>query len=623
MMFPLSGLRAQPHALACAAACLCAGLSSLPVQASPGSPPSSDPSLDPVVVTATRSPQPVSRVLADISVLGREALERSGATCAADLLATLPGVSFSRNGGPGGVTSVYLRGGESRHTAVYIDGLRVDSQSTGGAVWESLPVDEIERVEVLRGPAAAVYGSDAVNGVVQIFTRRGRAGWQADAALTVGSHDTRTARAGFSGGHGAWDYALSASQGRSDGYNARLTPTSNPDDDGWRRGGLQGRLGWAPAEGHRVEAALQSTRLRSQYDGSLTADDVSRHTLRSAGLGWQAHWSERLDTRVQFGESRSTYESQPSFYRTETTLRNLLLQQGLTLGGQRLDLTLERREDELLNPATAWTPTLAGERFQNAVGAGWRGEFGAHALQAHLRHDRDSEFGGHSTGSLAWGWGFAPGWRATLSAGTSLRVPTLYQRFSEYGVAALDPETGRNLEAGLRWSSQGAELGLVAWRNRVEDLIVFGAAGPCTSSFGCYENASRVRYEGLTLSGRQRLGAWSLQGSLDWHDPRNLDTDRLLPRRARKMAKLAAGYQGEGWNAGAEWQGVGARWDNAANTVRLAGYGLLNLQAGYTLLPGLTLQGRVDNVTDQDHQSANTYPQPGRTVQLALRWAMR
>ncbi|OYU74457.1 MAG: TonB-dependent receptor, partial [Burkholderiales bacterium PBB5] len=283
---------------------------------------------------------------------------------------------------------MFIRGGESRHAALYIDGLRVDSQTTGGAAWEMLPVAEIERIEVLRGPAAAVYGSDAIAGVVQLFTKRGAGALQANAAVSVGSFATRQASAGVNGVAGAVDYALSGSAGRSQGFNARPgSASANPDDDGWRRGSLQGRLGWQLAAGHRVEAAVLASNLRAQYDGSLKNDDIARNALRTVSLGWQGQWNKDSNTHVQIGQSQATYETQPSYYRTETTLRNYLLQQGQTWGNQHLDLTVERREDELLNPATAFAAELRGQRHQDALGLGWRIDLGEHALQAFVRHD--------------------------------------------------------------------------------------------------------------------------------------------------------------------------------------------------------------------------------------------
>lgn len=578
-------------------------------------------SLDTIVVTASRSPQPLSEVLADISVVERDEIERSGATGVADLLARLPGVEFARNGGPGTSTSVFLRGSEARHTAVYLDGVRLDSQSTGGAVWEQIPLAQIERIEVLRGPAAALYGSDAVGGVVQLFTRRGEGAARPTASLSVGSQDTLQAQAGVSGAAGPLDYAVSVSGGRSRGFNARTTATANPDDDGWRQSAASARLGWQAAPGHRVNANLLATRLKAQYDGSADADDLARHQLRTASLAWDGQWNGQSRSSAQASESQSIYETAPSPYRSETTLRNLTAQHEQRFGAHRLSLLLERREDRLVNPATEWSETLAGHRSQNGLMLGWRADLGDHGLQAHVRRDDDSEFGGQSTGSLAWAWRWAPAWRVTAAAATSFRAPTLYQRFSEYGVASLVPETGRNLELGLRWAQGRDELGLVAWRNTVSHLINFGAAGPCASTYGCYENVGRARYEGATLSGRTAVGPVALQVSADWHDPRNLDTGKRLARRASRLATMAAETPVAGWTFGAELQAAGARFDDAANTRRLGGYALVNLRASTALAPGWSLEGRIDNLADKAYELASTYATAGRTAQLALRWA--
>ncbi|MEF7615537.1 TonB-dependent receptor [Aquincola sp. MAHUQ-54] len=606
--------RWRSHALAATSICL----------ASPAVLAQSPAPADTVVVTASRIAQPLSQVLADMSVLDRVDIERSGAASVADLLARLPGIEISRSGGPVGTTGVFIRGSETRHVAVFIDGQRIDSQSTGGALWEQVPLEQIDRIEVVRGPAAAVYGSDAVGGVVQFFTRRGEGKPLVSAGVSLGSRQAAKVHAAVSGAAGALDYALSASHDRSDGFNSRPIPTANPDDDGWRRSAMHARVGARVAEGHRVEATLTASNIRSQYDafGTTTDDDTGRHMLRSGALSWQGRWSPASQTRVQLGESRSTYETRPSFYRTETTLRDLTVQHEQRFGVHTLTVTAERKEDQLHNPATEFVPTLDGDRSQDALALGWRADLGAHALQVHVRHDHDSEFGNKGTGSVAWGWTFAPGWRASASAATSFRAPTLYQRFSEYGVASLVPESGRNLELALRWSDAVTEVSATAWRNRVRNLIVFGAAGACQSTFGCYESVGRAEYEGLTLAAQHRAAGLALRGSLDWHDPRNTDTDKILARRARVLATFGVDGQWAGWGWGAEVQAAGKRYDDAANTRRLGGYGLVNLRAEHRLARGLSLEARIDNVADKDYELARDYATAGRVFQVGLRWTM-
>ena len=612
---------ALPTARAVAALLPLAAAFSTPIARGQGAP-----EAQPVVVTANRTAQPLSDVLADISVVDRATIERSGVTGVADVLARLPGIEFARNGGPTAATSVFVRGNENRHTAVYIDGVRFDSQTTGGPVWEQIPLDQIERIEVLRGPAAAVYGSDAIAGVVQVFTKRGQGPAQPTAALTVGSYRTSLAQAGLSGSADAFDYALSASQGQSKGFDARTAAVAghNPDDDGWRRTSGNARVGYQINAEHRVDASILASNLRSDFDGFMPGlDDRSDYTLRSGNLAWQGRWNDDATTRLQLGQTASTYEAQPDFYRSETTLRNITLLHEQRVGDNQFNATLERREDELLNPATVFAPTLEAKQHQNAIGLGWRADFGAQALQAHLRHDDDSEFGGKTTGSLAWGWGFAPQWRVTAAAATSFFAPTLYQRFSQFGNPDLQPEDGRNLELGLRWAANDSQASLAGWRSRVTNLINFGPPGPCVDAFGCYVNVGRAQLNGVTLAARTLLGGITLRGSIDWHDPRNADTDKLLPRRAQQLATLGAQTQWSGWTFAADMQAAGARWDNPANTQRLGGYALFNLFAGKQLMPGLVLEGRIDNVGDKDYELATGYAMPGRNGQLTLRWALR
>src|SRR5690606_24901309 len=162
-------------------------------------------------------------------------------------------------------------------------------------------------------------------------------------------------------------------------------------------------------------------------------DDHGLNRLGTLGAAWSAQWSKRYSTRLSVSESDPRYETVPSPYLTKTRLRNYLLQNEWREGGQRITATLERREDHLVNPP------IAQGRHQNAIALGYGFSGGPHTLQVNLRHDRDSEFGGQTTGGVAYGYGFAPGWRATVAAGTAFRVPTLYQRFSEYGQPALQP----------------------------------------------------------------------------------------------------------------------------------------------------------------------------------------
>ncbi|MEC5212149.1 vitamin B12 transporter [Polaromonas sp. CG_9.5] len=573
------------------------------------------PQLAETVVTATRVAQPLSDVVADVSIIDRAQIERSGAVGVADVLKRLPGIEITRNGGPGATTSVFLRGAESRFTAVYIDGVRIDSQATGGAAWEAIPLALIDRIEVLRGPAAAVYGSDALGGVIQFFTRRGETGFSPYAGVGVGTYNTRKLEAGFSGASGAFDYALGLAHEKSDGFNARPIAGQNPDKDGYRNQSANLRLGFQINKAQRLEATYLSSDGNSGYDNSLRADDRNLHKLQTLGLNWQAQWTEAWSTRLSVTESTDRYETTPSPYLTETRLRGYTLLNEVRLGEHLLTAALERKEDHLKN-----APIDQG-RSQNALALGYGFSHQAHTVQLNVRHDKDSEFGGKTTGSAAYAYAFTPAWRATASAGTAFRAPTLYQRFSQYGVATLVPEKSRNVELGLRWAQGASSAGLVAYRNKVDNLITFAGAGGCISTFGCYSNTARAEYSGATLSAAHAMNGVNLAASLDVQNPRDLATGKSLARRAKEHATLSADTRVANWQLGAEAQFSGKRFDDAANTRVLSGYSLVNLSASTPISKDWTLLARIDNLADKKYEVARTYGTAGRTFYAGVKWA--
>lgn len=573
-----------------------------------------------VVVTATRTAQPLTDIVADVSIVDRETIENTGATGLVDLLARLPGVEISRNGGVGNSSNVFLRGAEGRFTAVYIDGVRVDSQSTGGAVWEQIPLSQIDRIEVLRGPAAAVYGSDAIGGVIQLFTKKGDGAAAPYVGVGIGTHKLRRIEAGVSGSTGeggVFDYSLGITREESDGYDIRDSAGHNPDKDGHSSTAGNARLGLKINAAHRLDATFVANRLESGYDSSTTRVDERNHNrMRTAGLTWSAKWTEAFSSRLSVTDSMSRYETRPSPYLTETQLRGYLWHNEYRLGAHLFTAALERREDDLTNAP------IARDRSQDALALGYGYNAGGHTVQLNVRHDSDSEFGGKGTGSAAYGYAITPALRATASVSTAFRAPTLYQRFSKYGNPSLEPETGRNVEVGLRYTSGATHASVLAYRNRVSNLIVFdSAAKSCGDPFGCYNSVGRAEYKGVTFAAGHRIGGVTLRGSIDLQNPRDLTTGKLLQRRAKRHGTLGADAVLAGWTLGAEVQASGRRFENATNTQVLGGYGLLNLYASTRVARDFTLLARVDNLGDKQYQVARTYVPPGRTLYVGLKWA--
>ena len=579
-----------------------------------------------VVVTATRVLQPLTDLVADVTIVDRGQIQRSGAAGLGDVLARLPGIEMARNGGLGGITSVFLRGAETRFTAVFIDGVRVDSQGTGGASWDVIPLSQVDRIEVLRGPAGAVYGSDAIGGVIQIFTLKGEGPPSPYVGLSLGTYGTTKAEAGVSGSQGSWDYSLGLVRQESKGFN--VMQSRNSDDDGYTSESLAARVGLELNAAHRLDLSVLSSQLNAQYDsqfGAINVDDRTLKKLQTSALSWRAQWSADYSSTVSVNRSQDRYETLPSPDLTVTNMTGYLFQNEYRRQGHVLTWTLERRDNELSNSET--TPRDSSH-FQNALALGYGLSGSGHSVQLNLRHDIDSVFGPQTTGALGYGYALTPNWRVKAAAGTAFRAPTLYQRFSPYGAADLLPETGRNLDLGLNYAEGPRAFGLTVYQNNVSNLIQYeGNTGTCPANDpldpfgGCYANTAKARYQGMTLTGRYLIGNVTLSGSLDLQDPRDSVTGKLLARRAQQHGKLAAETRVRGWAVGAELQASGLRYNNAGNTTELPGYALLGLRAESQVAKNWTLLVRLDNATDAKYELAQGYASAGRSLYAGLTWA--
>ncbi len=579
---------------------------------------------DTMVVTAAREPQPLRTVTADMSVIDAAAIERSGAVAVADLLAQVPGVQITRNGGAGQVTSVFLRGTGNQHTAVFIDGVRYSSQELqGGAVWSALPLAQIERIEVLRGPAAAIYGSDAMGGVIQIFTRQGDGPLRAHAEAGLGNQGSSQVSAGLQGGANGWNYGLHIADERSDGFDVYPGNawTPNPDKDGYANTSLGLNAGLKLGI-HQFDARLLHNRLKTQYDQSAAPfDDFDTVDNTTGTLRWQATWNDRYQSVVQLGHARSDNQrttTDPESADGSST--NYLLQNQWKLGAHRLNLDLERREDRL-STDYAWTQNTDSRRIQDSLSAGWRYANGQQQFDANMRHDRIRDQQNKTTGGLGYGLQLGDSLRWVASAGTAFRTPTLYERFTGQAAADLKPESSTNIETGLHYSAGTNQLSAVAYRNKIKNQISFDSSWSNAQGCDCYRNWESVELKGLTLSGATRLDRLNLGLSLDFLNPKNLENGKLLPYRSKRMLKLTADTQLAGWTLGAEAQLYSARFTDADNTDSLGGYGVANLYAQHKLAKDWTLLARLNNLADRDYAPTKGYANAGRTLFVSVKWA--
>lgn len=582
-----------------------------------------DEAVAPVVVTANREPQPIQKVMADVTVVTRDDIERQAGTAVADVLKTLPGFEIVRNGDVYGTSGVFLRGAESRHLLVLIDGVRLDTQSgSGGATWEALPLSEIDRIEIVRGPASAIYGSDAVAGVVQIFTRKGQGPLRMTLGMGVGSHGLIQSDVSLSGGHDAWSYSLGGAISRASGFDTRSNTkvgTQAEDNDDYRASSAHAGVGYRLSERQSFHISLLTQHSNAGYDSSVSSkvDDRSVQDLDSVSAAWVAQWLDAWRSTVTVGQANSRYETRPSVYVTRTEVRNASWANQITVGEHTVRATLEGREDRLKNTSV---PADRDVQRDGALGLGYDWQGRDVSVQTSIREDHHSAFGEHVTGSVGAAYDLSKQWRIRGSWGTAFRAPTLYQRFSPYGQANLQPEIARTSELGLQYHSGSLQWGVTVFNSRVEDLINYDSPGVCASTWGCYRNVGRATLRGVELSGAATWAGVRWTGAFNLDDPRNAETDTLLARRARQHGSVRAETSWAQWMWGAQAQWSGQRFDDASNLNRLGGYALLGVDAQKDLNQNWKLILRVDNLTDKRYETARTYSTSGRAVFAGVRW---
>ncbi|HEU4773055.1 MAG TPA: TonB-dependent receptor, partial [Lysobacter sp.] len=577
-----------------------------------------------VVVTAARAPQTPEQLISDLVVIDAEQIARAGPIGLAELLQRHAGAELSTNGGPGQVSGVFLRGTNTSHVVLLIDGVRVNSATTGTNALEHVPLAQIERIEVLRGPASSLYGADAIGGVIQIFTRRDHGAFAPHFQLGAGSNGLREASGGFGGSIGRGWFGGDAGYQRTDGINAcRGSATlfqgcyaDEPDRDGYRNHSLNLRGGYTFSDALSMEASALRTEGENEYDGFYNYSEIMQQVF-SGKLRYTP--GERVAVTVNAGRSDNESDNYTGDVHASTnnTHRDTAsVQADVTVaGGQLLSAGVDWYQDHL-DSSTAY---LVDSRENTAVFVQYQGTFGAQQWQAGVRNDDNDQFGNHTTGSLGWGMTLDNGFRLSANYGTGFKAPTFSDLYDPWsGVPGLKPEESESLNLGLAQTAANWNWALDVYETRIDDLITYD------STTWMMSQVERARIRGAEFTFNTTLAGWDLSTQLSHTDPRNhsagVQHGNLLARRARNTARVDLDRRFGDFRFGTTLIAAGERFDDAANNVRLGGYGTLDLRVEYALSPAWSLQARATNVLDRDYETVAWYNQPGREYGLRLKY---
>jgi len=581
--------------------------------------------LEPVVVTATRTELPLRDVLASVELISGDDLLMRPAADLGDALRFVPGVEVTRLGGPGQQTSIFVRGTESNHVLVLIDGLRMNPGTIGTAALQNVAPEFVERVEVVKGPRSTLYGSDAIGGVINVITRDAADGSSVQAGY--GSYDTKTAsfRAGHAGERA--EFSVGGAWQDSEGFPTR-------SDDATDRGSDNASFtAAASAEAGMLTLGLrawhaQGTTQYSDFFAVPVDQDFENSTVAlTAGFAPGGAWNSRL--MLAYAVDDLAQNQSADFLDTNR----------YTLDWQN-DIALSERNT--LTAGVLWQDEDAeAESFGAPYGADTetaqfylqdQAAFGPHRVVLGAAYTDHDDFGSHATWNAEYGFAFGAGSLVAASAGTGFRAPDATDRYGFGGNPDLDPEESTSYEVSWRQAiGERQSFSLAAFRNDIDDLIDFFVIDPNTFE-GENRNVDQARIEGVEASWRYDGEDWSARVTGTWQDPRDETTDERLLRRAREYFTAALARRFGGHEIGLEALYGGERRDFGFPQAVLPSYWLANLSARIALGERLSLVARVENLFDEDYALASGtslsgerfyYNAPGQSFHGAIRYEFR
>ena len=571
-------------------------------------------SIDAIVVTATRMPQPLNKTIADTTVLNEQEIRHSGAPDVPTLLRSLAGVEVVQSGSLGAQSSTFMRGSNSNQVLVLLDGVRINSATTGATALEHIMLDNIERIEVVRGNVSSLYGSEAIGGVIQLFTKHGKGAPTFNASAGLGNYGTQRLAAGFSGAAESTSFSLNAGRVRTDGVSAMnptLASNANPNNNGYDNNTFSAQIKHAFNTDHALSATWFSARGEISFDNNFGATNINntQTTIDKISLASDDQINEKWHSTLrlaQGSDDSQTYTNGTPAYRYKTQSNQYVWQNNLKLSDdQQLSLSAENLT-QLVSSNTLYAHTT---RNVNSLSGGYTGEFGQQQIQFNLRQDSYSDFGTVNTGLLGYGFAFSESWRVTGSVSNAFKAPTFNDMYDPYlGNPALKPERSQNDEVGLHYTANGHRVDAIYFDNRITDFITLNSAYVATNTVLAQITGQEFSYAG-------DFGNSHIKANATFQNPRDTTTGLVLARRAKEFASAAATHDFNALNVGVEMRYSGERQDGSHT---LSSYSLFNLSSRYTLDKHWNLSARINNVFNTDYSEAYSYNTLGRNAFIGI-----
>lgn len=579
-----------------------------------------------MVVTATRTETDKNQLAAAATVYTRKDIERLQAKTLPELLSGTTGIDIVQTGGYGKDTNIYMRGTNSDHVLVLIDGIKVGSVTAGTTPFQFIPLDQVERVEIIRGPQSSLYGSEAIGGVIQIFTRKGNQDEKPSVTLEAGAgtYDTYRASGSVSGKWKNTWYTLGSSQFGSQGFNARQAISGpfgfyQPDQDGYLNTALNARLGHRFDNNAEVEAFFIRAEGKNEFDG--TAQNKMEFVEQTVGTSAAMNITDNWRSMLRFGQSRDegvNFAPSGRFAsKFNSTRWNASWLNEIALSdAHKLTIGADYRLDQV-DSSTVYLET---SRYDAGIFTELHSRIlDDHFINASIRGDKNEVLGEQVTGNFGWRYHWNYGISPFASFGNAFKAPTFNQLYYPgFGNPSLKSEQSTSFEAGLAGDHDWLQWEVRGYHTNIDNLIVT-VTNPATF-LSSAENVDKAQIDGIEAEiGTQWLG-WTGKLNMNLLSPKNRASNLLLPRRADKTLSYDLSRSFGAFDVGANLLAQADRFDDAANRTKVAGYVTVDLRTAYHLNKNWMLSAKLNNLLDKQYQTVNTYNTADRNFFISIHY---
>ncbi len=595
-----------------------------------------------IIVTATRTAETVDETIAPVTIITRKDIERTQASSVSEVLRTSVGISFTSNGGFGSVSGINLRGTNTNHVLYLIDGVPIGSASSGTTAIEYLPISQVERIEIVRGPRSSLYGSNAIGGVIQIFTNKSSKK-KATASIGYGTDNSKEVTASYADGNDSSQFSGGFSVFDGDGYDFYgrdsygIENKFDGDDDGYKNYSVSLNGSHKLTQNMTLSGLFLRTQGESEFDGY---SDTNTHTefteqVMSGTVDFSVteDWQTKLTLARSYDKQHITSYKLPAkgFYFVEPTdyfntkTDNVIWQNDIIVRDlDLLTLGLDYKEDKV----DSSNNYAQNSRWNQAFYSQYSYNGDVFTTQLSWRYDDNEAFGSHNTWNIGTGFSLDKNVRITSSYGTAFKAPTfndLYWPADAFfaGNPDLKPEESRSFDFGVEITTGETLWTAHYFDTRVDNLITYVSSWPGVSMM---ENVNKANIDGFELSVATNLLGWTVSANASFIDPIDESTGKMLPRRSKYNFNLALDNHSGAFSYGASVLASSERYNRTDEREQLSGFALMNIRASYEINKQWSIKAKVDNLFDKEYvlskQGGFNYYQQGRFIFTSIHYQM-